>query len=68
MNMHNMDSHVTEHDGSQRPVCVICNAKLSNSSLEPAKLKEHFLKLVEMGNTRTQGEDSQIGWKHSSAC
>lgn len=36
---------ITERDGSQRPICIICNAKLSNSSLAPAKLKEHFLKL-----------------------
>ncbi|XP_073510794.1 protein FAM200C-like [Phyllobates terribilis] len=36
---------ITERDGSQRPICMICNAKLSNSSLAPAKQKEHFLKL-----------------------
>ncbi|XP_040275794.1 protein ZBED8-like [Bufo bufo] len=36
---------ITERDGSQRPKCMICNAKLSNSSLAPAKLREHFLKL-----------------------
>ena len=36
---------ITERDGSQRPICMICNAKLSNSSLAPAKLKEHFLQL-----------------------
>uniref|UniRef100_A0AAQ4RQI6 DUF4371 domain-containing protein n=1 Tax=Gasterosteus aculeatus aculeatus TaxID=481459 RepID=A0AAQ4RQI6_GASAC len=36
---------ITECDGSQRPNCMICNAKLSNSSLAPAKLREHFLKL-----------------------
>ncbi|XP_040278289.1 protein ZBED8-like [Bufo bufo] len=36
---------ITERDGSQRPNCMICNAKLSNSSLAPAKLREHFLKL-----------------------
>ncbi|KAF2349875.1 hypothetical protein FHG87_019367 [Trinorchestia longiramus] len=30
---------------SQRPNCMICNAKLSNSSLEPEKLREHFLEL-----------------------
>ncbi|XP_076059497.1 protein FAM200C-like [Oratosquilla oratoria] len=34
-----------ERDGSQRPQCMICNANLSNSSLAPAKLREHFLKL-----------------------
>lgn len=38
-------SCITERDGSQRPVCMICTAKLSNSSLAPAKLKEHFVKL-----------------------
>ncbi|XP_073529589.1 protein FAM200C-like [Phyllobates terribilis] len=36
---------ITERDGSQRPICMTCNAKWSNSSLAPAKLKEHFLKL-----------------------
>ncbi|GAA6085212.1 protein ZBED8-like [Tachysurus ichikawai] len=38
---------ITENDGSQRPNCIICNAKLelSNSSLAPAKLREHFRKL-----------------------
>ncbi|XP_075696915.1 protein FAM200C-like [Rhinoderma darwinii] len=36
---------ITERDGSQRPNCMICNARLSNSSLAPAKLREHFLKL-----------------------
>ncbi|XP_073456451.1 protein FAM200C-like [Aquarana catesbeiana] len=36
---------ITERDGSQCPNCMICNAKLSNSSLAPAKLREHFLKL-----------------------
>lgn len=34
-----------EHDGSQNPQCMICNTKLSNSSLALAKLREHFLKL-----------------------
>lgn len=41
---------ITERDGSQRPQCMICNAKLSNSSLAPAKLREHFLKLHGDGN------------------
>ncbi|XP_075712853.1 protein FAM200C-like [Rhinoderma darwinii] len=36
---------ITERDGSQRPNWMICNAKLSNSSLASAKLREHFLKL-----------------------
>nr|DBA32953.1 TPA: hypothetical protein GDO54_000696 [Pyxicephalus adspersus] len=36
---------ITEPDGSPRPNCMICNAKLSNSSLAPAKLREHFLKM-----------------------
>ncbi|XP_073501335.1 protein FAM200C-like [Phyllobates terribilis] len=43
---------ITERDGSQRPICMICNAKLSNSSLAPAKLKEHFLKLHGDGEYR----------------
>ena len=38
-------AYITEPDGSQRPQCTICDAKLSNSSLEPAKLQEHFLKM-----------------------
>ena len=38
-------TYITEPDGSQRPQCTICDAKLSNSSLASAKLKEHFLKM-----------------------
>ena len=38
-------THVTEPDGSQRPQCTICDAKLSNSSLAPAKPKKRFLKM-----------------------
>ena len=37
--------YITKPDGSQRPQCTICDAKLSNSSLAPAKLKKHFLKM-----------------------
>uniref|UniRef100_UPI00358F5F6E protein FAM200C-like isoform X1 n=2 Tax=Myxine glutinosa TaxID=7769 RepID=UPI00358F5F6E len=36
---------LTEWDGSQHPQCMLCNVKLSNSSLSPAKLREHFKKL-----------------------
>ena len=36
---------IKKRDGIQCPQCMICNAKLSNSSLAPAKLEEHFLKL-----------------------
>uniref|UniRef100_UPI00358EDACB protein FAM200C-like n=1 Tax=Myxine glutinosa TaxID=7769 RepID=UPI00358EDACB len=36
---------VHERDGSQHPQCMLCNVKLSNSSLAPAKLREHFKKL-----------------------
>jgi len=36
---------ITEVDGSQHPQCMICDSKLSNSSLAPAKLKEHFRKV-----------------------
>ena len=36
---------VTESDGKQRPQCMLCNNKLSNSSLAPAKLREHFAKV-----------------------
>jgi len=42
-------TYVMEHDGIQSPICMICNAKLCNSSLLPAKLKEHFLKLHKGG-------------------
>ena len=38
-------TYVTEPDESQRSQCTICDAKLSNCSLAPAKLKEHFLKM-----------------------
>ena len=38
-------TYITEADGSQRPQYTICDAKLSNCSLAPAKLKEHFLKM-----------------------
>ena len=38
-------TYITEPDGSQRPQCTICDAKLSNSSFAPAKIKEHFLKM-----------------------
>ena len=33
---------VTESDETQRHQCMLCNNKLSNSSLAPAKLREHF--------------------------
>ena len=36
---------VIESDGTQRPQCMLCNNKLSNSSLAPAKLREHFAKV-----------------------
>ena len=36
---------IKERDGIQHPQCMICNAKLSHSSLASAKLKEHFPKL-----------------------
>ena len=38
-------TYITEPDGNQRPQCTIFDAKSSNSSLAPAKLKEHFLKM-----------------------
>ena len=38
-------TYIIEPDGSRRPQCTICDAKSSNSSLAPAKLKEHFLKM-----------------------
>ena len=36
---------VTESDGTQRPQCMLCNNKLNNSSLAPAKVREHFAKV-----------------------
>jgi len=36
---------LTERDGNQRPQCMLCDVTLSNSSLAPAKLREHFMKL-----------------------
>ena len=36
---------VTESDGTQRPQCMLCNNKLSCSSLAPAKLRKHFAKI-----------------------
>ena len=36
---------VTESIGTQRPQCMLCNNKLNNSSLAPAKLREHFTKV-----------------------
>ena len=42
-------TYVTEPDRSQHPQCTICLAKLSNSSLAQAKLKEHFLKMYSDG-------------------
>ncbi|XP_068234197.1 protein FAM200C-like [Palaemon carinicauda] len=35
-----------EHNGSQRPQCMICNANLSNSCVAPAKLRKYFLKVL----------------------
>lgn len=35
---------ITEADGSQRPQCIICNAKLDNSRLAPEKTKRAFPK------------------------
>ena len=37
--------YIVAPDGSQRPQWTVCDAKLSNSSLAPAKLKEHNLKM-----------------------
>ena len=34
----------TKSDGTQYPQCMLCNFKLSNSGLAPAKLREHFTK------------------------
>ena len=38
-------TYIIEPDGNQRLQCTICDAKSSNSSLAPPKLKEHFLKM-----------------------
>ncbi|GFW07584.1 uncharacterized protein TNCV_3917171 [Trichonephila clavipes] len=29
-------------DDEERPICVICNEKLANESMKPAKLKRHL--------------------------
>src|SRR6218665_484426 len=42
---------LTERDGNQRPQCMLCDVTLSNSSLAPAKLREHFMKLNCTGNS-----------------
>ena len=42
-------AYITEPDENHRPQCTICDAKLSNSSSAPAKLKEHFLKMHDDG-------------------
>ena len=39
----------TESDGTQRPQCMLCYAKLSNSSLAPVRLREHFTKVHATG-------------------
>ena len=39
----------TKSDGTQYPQCMLCNVKLSNSSLAPAKLREHFKKVYGTG-------------------
>ena len=39
----------TKSDGTQCPQCMLCNIKLSNSSLAPAKLREHFTKVYGTG-------------------
>ena len=38
-------TYITEPDGSQRPQCIICDAKLNNSCLALAKLNKYFLKM-----------------------
>ena len=39
----------TKSDGTQYPQCMLCNVKLSNSSLAPAKLRKHFRKVYGTG-------------------
>ena len=39
----------TKSDGTQYLQCILCNVKLSNSSLAPAKLREHFKKVYGTG-------------------
>ena len=40
---------VTKSDGTHRPQCMLCNNKLSNSGLAPAKLRKHFAKVHGIG-------------------
>ena len=51
-------TYFTYHDGSQCSQRMIWQAKLNNSSLAPAKLKEHFLKMYGKGKHKntTQAE------------
>ena len=37
-------NYAIKSDGTQYPQCMLCNVKLSNSSLASAKLREHFTK------------------------
>ena len=39
----------TKSDGTQYPQCMLWNVKLSNSSLVPTKLREHFTKVHGIG-------------------
>ena len=43
----------TKSVGTQYSQCMLCNVKLSNSSLASAKLREHFTKVHGKGNIRT---------------
>ena len=39
----------TKGDGTRYPRCMLCNVKLSNSSLAPAKLRKHYTKVHDTG-------------------
>ena len=42
-----------ECDGTRQPQFILCNVKLSNSSLMPVKLQKHFTKIYGSVNTKT---------------
>jgi len=50
-------TYTMEQDGTQHPQCMLCYVKLSNSSLAPAKLREHFIKLHGEGQYKDATRD-----------
>jgi len=48
---------VTVVDGVERPQCILCSKVLSNSSLKPSKLQEHFIN--KHGGKESEGQDPE---------